>query len=417
MPASAHHHIGSDPKKPIVPAFAYSAIDPGGKRRSGNAEASTAFALARSLEDRGLVVVDVTEATDSSRGRSLGSKVSRKEIVEVTRAMAALLRAGLPLAKALQTATKLTTGGLPQTLDAVRQRVERGDPLATALAEHSEVFSATYTGVIRAGERSGDIDGAFARLAEQLEKEEELRAKLISAAIYPSLLAVAGGVAVLVLLLLVIPRFGELLQDTGATMPRTTAIVLSLSTALRAYWPLLMLPLAGLIVFVSWARTSAQGARAFSLLLLKLPVVSTMRRELLAARFARLTSVLLAGGAPLLAALDDAGDSVGDGAASDELTRIRGRVREGVWLNAAISEGALFPPLLAQLVAVGEESGRLQDFLAKAAELFEGRTERSTARLVALAEPAMIIAFGLVVGFVALALLQAIYGINADAFR
>lgn len=399
-----------------MPDFAYRAIDPRGKRLSGYAEAPTGAVLTRSLEDRGLVVVDVAEATESDR-RSAVSRPSARELVEATRALAALLPAGLPLARALQAAANLTSGRLAETLQVVRQRVERGDALATALAEHRDVFPPTYVGLVRAGERSGDLDGAFARLAAQLERDEELHAKLVSAAIYPSLLAIVGGAAVLVLLLLVIPRFGDLLQGSGATMPRTTTIVLALSQALRDHWPLFLVPVVAIALFASWTRNSAEGARVFATLLLKLPLVSSMRRELLAARFARLTSVLVAGGAPLLAALDDVTDSMDDAVARDDVARIRERVREGVALNRAIAEGALFPPLLAQLVSVGEEAGRLQEFLAKAAELFERRTERAAARLVALAEPAMIILFGVVVGFVALSLLQAIYGVNAGSFR
>lgn len=402
-----------------MPAFAYRAVDPRGKRLTGSAEASTSTALTRSLEQRGLVVVDIQESQGSADSRlpALGSRPGTRDLVEVTRALAALLPAGLPLAKALDAAAAVASESLAETMRAVRARVQRGDSLASALAEHPAAFPPMYVGLVRAGERSGDLDGAFTRLAAQLERDEKLRAQLVSAAIYPSLLAIVGGVAVLVLLLLVIPRFADLLTGSGAQMPRTTALVLGASTLLREYWALLIVPLAGMGVFAGWTRTSVHGARAFSRVLLAIPVMRTMRRELLAARFARLTAVLVAGGAPLFAALDDVIESMGDAVARDDVARIRARVREGLTLNRAIAEGSLFPPLLAQLVSVGEESGRLHDFLAKAAELFERRTERTTARLVALAEPAMIVAFGAVVGFVALALLQAIYGVNAGSFR
>lgn len=402
-----------------MPAFAFRAVDQRGKQLTGSAEAPTGTALTHSLEERGLLVVEVSETAISHASAATGARTSRRELVEATRALAALLPAGLPLAKALHAASNVTTGGLTTTLDTVRQRVERGDALHAALADHPRTFPPMYVGLVRAGERSGDLDATFARLAIQLEREDELRSKLVSAAIYPSLLAIVGGAAVLVLLLLVIPRFGELLSGTGASMPRSTAIVLGFSALLRAHWPLLALPVVALVLFATWARTSEQGARALSAALLRLPLVSTMRRELLAARFARLTSVLVAGGAPLYGALEDVRRSMGDATARDHVARIRERVREGVSLNRAIAEGggALFPPLLSQLVGVGEESGRLQEFLSKAAELFERRTERTMARLVALAEPAMIVLFGLVVGFVALALLQAIYGVNAGSFR
>jgi general secretion pathway protein F len=150
---------------------------------------------------------------------------------------------------------------------------------------------------------------------------------------------------------------------------------------------------------------------------LELPLIGGLRRQALGARVSRLVGVLVGGGAPLLSALEQAAECLPDPLARDELVRIRGRVREGVSLHKAVNEGGLFHPLLPQLVAVGEESGRLQEFLLKAAELFEERTERGAQRLVTLLEPAMILSFGLVVAVVALSVLQAIYGVNAGVYR
>jgi type IV pilus assembly protein PilC len=151
--------------------------------------------------------------------------------------------------------------------------------------------------------------------------------------------------------------------------------------------------------------------------MLALPGVSTLRRYALAGRFARLVGVLLGGGAPLLSALDDTIESIGDPIARDDAVRIRTRVREGTSLRGAVGESTLFPPMLSQLVGVGEDAGQLQVFLMKAADIFEERTERATQRLATLAEPAMIVVFGAIVAFVALSLLQAIYGINANSFK
>jgi type II secretory pathway component PulF len=274
-----------------------------------------------------------------------------------------------------------------------------------------------YVGMVRAGERSGDLDGAFVRLAETLEREANLRSRLVSASIYPMLLAFVGGAAVTVLLVFVLPRFVELLQGSGTTLPRSTAMLLDFSQMLRRYWYLLAaLPLAGLAAAV-WVRSSETGMRLWCGLLIRIPVVSALRRNQLAARFARVCSVLLTGGAPLLTALDDTIDSMNDPIAKDDIMRIRGRVREGSALKSAVADGTLFPTLLSQLIAVGEDSGRLRDFLAKAADIFEDKTERAMQRLVTLAEPAMIVTFGTIVAFVALSLLQAIYGVNASSFR
>jgi type II secretory pathway component PulF len=400
-----------------MPAFAYHAVDSAGKRTKGKAEAANSSALSRTLEERGYIVVEVRPTASAEPVGGIFRTGDRREVLEVTRALAALLPAGMPLTQALDAACQVTSGDVQRALAVVRSRVERGDMLADALAEQSRFFPPIYVGMVRAGERSGDLDGAFTRLAQQLEREAALRGRLLSASIYPLLLAFVGSAAITVLLMFVLPRFVELLQGSGASLPRTTELLLNFSQLLRRFWYLLVLvPVAGFGLGY-YVRTSERGMRAWCSLLLLIPVVNTMRRYALSARFARVTAVLLTGGAPLLSALDDAIDSLNDPVAKDDVTRIRTKVREGSTLKAAVAEGTLFPSLLSQLIAVGEDSGRLRDFLSKAADIFEDKTERATQRLVTLAEPAMIVTFGSVVAFVALSLLQAIYGVNASSFK
>ncbi len=399
-------------------AFTYRAVTPAGKRIRGREDASSAKALASALGTRGLIVLDVAAGQTAAESVKGNFRIRRSEgVLEMTRAMAALLPAGLPLSRSLSAVANTTSGALAAALATVRTRVERGDTLAIALAEHPTFFPAIYVGVIRAGERSGDLPGAFARLSAQLEREEELRNKLLSAAIYPILLGVAGGIAVTVLLLFVLPRFAELLQGTGATLPRSTAILLGFSALARRFWPIFLAMPVALVFGIAWALKTPEGSRAYAKLLIRTPALGTFRRHVLASRFARLVGVLLYGGSPLLNALDDTIHSLGDPLAQDEVLRIRTRVREGASLHGALAEGDLFPDMLGQLVAVGEEAGRLQEFLDKAAEIFEQSTQRALQRLVAIAEPLMIVIFGGIVGLVALSLLQAIYGINAGSFR
>jgi len=400
-----------------MPTYAYQAVDGAGKRTRGQAKAVSSGALARSLEARGLFVLEVAESNESASSKGGFRFGRRREVLEVTRAMAALLPVGMPLAQALHAASGVASGDVRAALQEVKSRVERGDTLSTALAEHRNLFSPLYVGLVRAGEKSGDIDAAFARLADQLDRDEQLRGKVVSAAIYPLLLATAGSVAVTVLLFFVLPRFVTLLEGSGATLPRSTATLLALSGVLHRFWPVLLLVPLGGVAFAAWARNTDEGRRVWSGIMLALPGVGTLRRYALAGRFARLVGVLLGGGAPLLAALDDTIESVGDPVARDDAVRIRTRVREGSSLRAAVAESTLFPALLAQLIGVGEDAGQLRVFLMKAADIFEERTERATQRLATLAEPAMIVLFGAIVAFVALSLLQAIYGINANSFK
>jgi general secretion pathway protein F len=400
-----------------MPTYAYQAVDGSGKRTRGQAQAVSSGALSRTLEERGLFVLDVSESADAvatQRGFRFGR---RREVLEVTRALAALLPVGMPLAQALNAASGVASGDVKAALQEVRARVERGDTLSTALAEHRNLFSPLYVGLVRAGERSGDIDAAFGRLAAQLERDEELRGKILSASIYPMLLATAGSVAVTVLLFFVLPRFVTLLEGSGAKLPRSTATLLAFSSALHRLWPVLLLIPLAIAAFAAWVTNTDEGRRVWSTILLGLPGVRTLRRYALAGRFARLVGVLLGGGAPLLTALDDTIESIGDPLARDDTMRIRTKVREGSSLRAAVADSSLFPPMLAQLIGVGEDAGQLRVFLIKSADIFEERTERATQRLATFLEPAMIVMFGAIVAFVALSLLQAIYGINANSFK
>ncbi len=400
-----------------MPTYAYQAVDGAGKRMRGHAQAVSSSALARTLEERGLFILDVNESAEGAGQRKAVRFGRRREVLEVTRAMAALLPVGMPLAHALNAASGVASGDVRSALLEVRARVERGDPLSTALAEQPKLFSPLYVGLVRAGEKSGDLDAAFARLSDQLERDEQLRGRILSASIYPMLLAAAGSVAVSVLLFFVLPRFVTLLEGSGAKLPGSTALLLAFASALHRYWPVLLLIPFGIAAFVAWVTTTDEGRRAWARAMLTLPAVSTLRRYALAGRFARLVGVLLGGGAPLLAALDDTIESVGDPIARDDVVRVRTKVREGSSLRAALVDSPVFPPMLAQLVGVGEDAGQLRVFLMKAADIFEERTERATQRLATFAEPAMIVMFGAIVAFVALSLLQAIYGINANSFK
>jgi general secretion pathway protein F len=400
-----------------VPAFAYHAIDGSGSRRAGRATATTSRTLIDLLEAEGLVVVSVRPTEGAAQPSAPFTRRNQKSLIDITRAMAGLLSAGLPLSRALTATESMTTESCRERLRHVRQAVTRGEPLAAAMAAHPDLFPPFYIGLVQAGERAADLPGAFTRLAGQLEREDELRSRLVSAAIYPTLLAVVGTAAVLILMLFVMPRFATVLEGAGARLPRSTQLLIEVGASARRCWYLFLLPVIAVPLFAAWVTRTEEGAHAWAKALLAVPGLGTLRRDLAGARFARMMSVLLAGGAPIVFALESAAGTLVDPLARAELGRIRARVREGGRLASAVAGSMLFPPLLAQLAALGEETGQLHEFLRKAADLFEQSTERSLARLVALAEPTMIVLLAIIVGSVALSLLQAIYGVNASAFR
>jgi len=399
-----------------MPLYLYKAIDPGGRRSKGRLSAPSPDGAIRELQGRGLLALEVREGAAAGDGTGGFSPGRRRAVLEFTRAVASLLPAGMPLAKALDAATTAAPESVRPALESIRTRVERGEELAAALAGHPRLFTALYVGVVRAGEKSGALDNAFERLTTYLEREGELRSKLVSMSIYPALLGLVGIAAILVLVLFVLPRFSDLLLSSGAALPATTAAVVGTAMAVQAHWwTVALLPVLAVVVF-TWLRTTEGGRSTAARAIVRFPLIGVWRKQHLGASFARMVGELVAGGSPLLLALEDARDCMTDSVARAETDRIRKKVREGSSLHAAIAEGGLFPPVLAQLVGLGEDAGRLADFLLKAADLLEKKTERTLERLVALVEPAMIVGFGGVVAVVALALLQAIYGVNAGSF-
>jgi len=393
-----------------MPSYAYRAVDAAGVRHAGHTSADSPDGAARTLEERGLVVVEVREEAHASRAPRAGRR--RQGVLDASRSLAALLGAGLPLVRALRSAAA-AHAVMADVMTDVRHRVERGESLAAALASHPDWFDAVYVGAVRAGERGGDLAEAFARLTARLERQAELRARLLTTLIYPAMLGIFGGVAVLVLVFLVLPRFAELLGESGATLPRSTTLVLGVAAWARAWWPWLAGGALAAVAAAGALHRAGLLRRPLARALLALPLVGRLRRDTLSARFARLTSVLLESGTPLVPALELVEHAIGDPVAADAVTALRERVRGGVPLHQSLSAGAPWRPELAELAGVGEATAKLPELLARAADLLEARADRTLVRLVALAEPLLIVLFGGAVGVIALALLQAVYGLNA----
>ncbi len=333
---------------------------------------------------------------------------------EATQAAAAFLKAGLNPTQAVRSA--VACGSWPEDIGRdIQRRLARGQSLASALGQHPDLFGSAYVGVVAVGERSGALAQAFGALAEQLERQSELRSRLLSAALYPMILACAGVVSILAILFFIVPRFAELLVDAGADLPPTTVALLAVSAFVRANWLLLLIGVVGAGVALTATVRNEVGSRRLAAWALRLPLIGPLRRQLVSGRVARFLGMLLGSGAPLLTALSDTAKSIADPVAADDLMRIRGLVREGSSLDKAFLGSDFFPKELGQLVAVGARASQLPDFLLRAAEIFETRTERTIQRLAVLLEPAMIVVFGGIVALVALSLLQAIYGVNAGS--
>ncbi len=371
-----------------MPVFVYKAADPRGQTIDGVMEAPDARSVVERLQRDACFPIQV--APQRERAVVAGLKWSGRR------------QGRVPPNPRLRT----IAGDLLRT-------VRGGSSLGEALAKHHpRPFSRLYINMVRAGERGGVLEGTLRRLAEFLEEAQEFRDTLVSALIYPTLLASVGAAAVVFLMTFVIPRFADIFRDLGSTIPWPTQILLSLSAWLSQYWwALVGAGLGGALAVRVWLSTSAGRLRADQLLL-RLPVIGAVIVQTEVARFARITGTLLRSGVPMLAALDVVKEMMSNLVVARAIESLSEGARRGAGLSKPMEETGVFPPLAIHMVRVGEETGRLEEMLLKVGATFESDTRKVVKRLLALVEPSIILAMGLVVGFIVVAMLMAILSIT-----
>jgi general secretion pathway protein F len=398
--------------------FRFRAATADGRVTEGVLDAPSREGALAELRRRQLVPVDVAEsgAGAATREGERRATLRRPAATAVAvRTLATLLGAGVPLDRALGFAGD--QAGHPDVaaaLAAVRRDVRAGATLGDAMRRQPAVFAPLHVAMLAAGEAGGALAGAAARLADHLDEAAELRGQLRAALLYPAIMSVVAGVGVTVLLLFVVPRFVAMLDVAGGALPLSTRLLVGASALLAGLWWLwLGLAVAG----VAWGRAwiaRPQNRFRWHRRRLSLPVAGRIERGIATARFARTLGLLLDGGTRLLPALRIAGSTSPNLAFADDVARAAAEVGQGRRLADALAP--VLPPLALQLLAAGEEGGRLAPLALRAADAYDAEVRRSLRAAVGLVEPLLIVLFGGVVGFVALAMLQAIYAINVSAF-
>jgi len=395
--------------------FRYRAATPDGHVVEGVVQAPSRQSVLEELRRQHLyaVMVDETEGGGAARaGRRLGRRAA---VALWTRNAATLLGAGVPLDRALAfTAQHASHDGLAEAVRQARRAVQGGASLADALAQQPRYFDPLFVAMVSAGESSGALEIVFERLSEHLEEGAELRSQVRSALLYPALMAVVASIGVVVLLGFVIPRFAAILADVGGTLPLSTRLLLGASGVLTKGWWAWLLVAAVLAFAIPNALARPETRRRWHQVRLGWPWVGDIELKYATARFARTLGLLLKSGVPALPALKIARASVTNLVVQEGVDRAAAALTEGSALAPALA-GTL-PPLALQMIAVGEESGRLEELCLRVADTYDGEVRRALRTAVTLLEPALILIFGALVGFVALAMLQAIYGINLKAF-
>lgn len=399
--------------------YQYQAYDASGKVLSGQIRAESERDALRLLQGRQLIPVKIAPADASAgpRQRRRGRRIKQADLLDFTTGLRTLVDARVPLDKALRLLEGITGSAAMRSLVATMRRdVKEGKSLAEAMETRPDVFSRMYVNIVRAGEEGGILHQLLPGLAEFLETSARNRQAVVSAMIYPLVLAVTGVISVFLLLVFVIPQFAVMFADAGTDVPPSAAFLLALSDALKRYGWLLLLALGG--AFWWWRMQDRDAARRLRkhAFLLKVPMLGQLLLYRECAVFARTLGALLSAGIPLLRALRVAREVVGN----QELTRLLGRVEEdvrgGAGLGVSLEKAAVFPTLLHQLVTVGEESGRTGSILIKIADTFDQNVKNQMASLVAALQPALILVLGVAVGGVTITMLSAVFSMNAVQF-
>jgi len=400
-----------------MPVFVYRAADRRGQTIDGVMEAADARAVIERLHREAYYPIRVS-AHAEKRGwfaaPSVSGRVRQRDLLAFTQQLATLFEAGVPLDRALAILEDLSLGPRLRVIVAdLLRSVRGGASLSEALAKHHpRPFSRLYINMVRAGEKGGVLEITLRRLAEFLESRAAFTEAIISALAYPVVVTAVGAGAVVFLLTFVIPRFATIFSDLKQAIPLPTQILMAVSGGLREYWWVgLILVFAAVLGWRMWTG-SPEGRLQKDRTLLRLPHVGALMMKIETARFARTLGTMLKSGVPVLGALTVVGDMMSNQVVGRAVSRLSETVKRGGTLASGLAEHANFPPLAIHMVRVGEETGRLEEMLLKTAETFENDVRTELKRLIGLLEPAIILVMGVLVAFIVVAMLMAIFSIN-----
>ena len=363
------------------------------------------------LRRRQLFPVDVVEVADAHQTRATRLGMGNA-LAAWTRTVATLLSAGVTLEKALVfSSSSAYNEKLSVAIAGIQSELRGGSSLAAAMRKQSGIFSPVYIAMISAGEESGALDKVLGRLADDLDEAAELRARFMSSLLYPVLMAIVAAAGVIVILLFVVPRFAEMLAESGGSLPLSTRTLVFVSELVIRWWWIWIPSVVALVYGIRMWLSIPRNRKRWHGLRLNLPLSGQLELNYATARFARTLGLLLQSGVPLLPSLRIARSGMTNEIFGDGIDRAALAVGQGKRLSSELS--GIVPTFAAQLFSVGEESGRLDELSLRVAQTYDREVSLRMRTLIGVVEPVLILVFGLIVGFVALAMLQAIYSVNA----
>lgn len=390
-----------------MPTYTYVAKAEDGRTVTGSLEMASEKTVLEALHRQGLLVVGV-KPLKGARQRS--GKVRLDDIAIFSRQMATLVDAGIPILGGLEAvADQLENKSLKQTVLKIREAVESGTNFTQAIARQSAVFSPLFVSMIKAGEASGHLADVLERLATYMEKSAALQRKVKSACVYPIIVISMALIITAALMLKVIPAFKDIFNTLGADLPLITRMLIGVSDfAQRGFLPCLGSVVLGVFLLKRYLNTPG-GRLRFDRLMLNLAVVGPLVRKVAIAKFARTLSTLVSSGVQILSALEIVSDSAGNRVVSEAVLRVRNSIREGENIASPLAASGVFPPMVVRMIAVGEQTGRLDDMLNKVADFYEEQVDTAVAGLTSALEPVIIAVLGVVVGSIVLAIFLPIF--------
>jgi general secretion pathway protein F len=401
-----------------MPVFMYKAADRRGQTIDGVMDAPDARAVVERLQKDAYYPIKVTpHGARASLFTLGGSRVRQRDVLTLTQQLATLFEAGLPLDRALTILEELATNTRVKAIvsDLLRS-VRGGASFSEALSKHHpRPFSRLYINMVRAGEKGGVLEVSLRRLAEFLEARAAFNEAVVSALIYPAVITLVGAGAVVFLMTFVIPRFATIFKDLNQAIPLPTQILLGVSAALSQYWWVgMVVVLAVVLAWRVWTG-SPEGRMAWDRTILKAPLFGGIALHVETARFARTLGTMLKSGVPVLGALGVVGDMMSNQAVGAAVARLSDGVKRGGTIAAGMRDQGMFPTLAIHMVRVGEETGRMEEMLLKVADAFETDVRVEMKRMLGLLEPTIIVVMGVLVAFIVVAMLMAIFSINEVA--
>jgi general secretion pathway protein F len=395
-----------------MPVYEYKGVTAAGKKISGVQDAESLKAVRSKLKKDGVTVLEIHEGATlrsvrlGSPALRFGVRVKLGDLANATRQLATLLSSGLPLMDSLSVLVEQEeVEALKAAMSSVRDSVREGASLADALRENPRAFSQLYINMVSAGETSGTLDITLDRLADFLDEQVRFRGRISAALAYPAFMTVIGAAMLFFIFSFVMPRVVGMFEDMKQQLPLITLILLATVRFLSNFWWAILLVIAGSVYYVRrYLRTQA-GREAFDARILRMPVFGNLIRMIAVSRFTRTLGTLLESGVPALTALDIVKSVVGNTVLANAIQKARENVREGEPIADPLKRSGLFPPVVVQMVAVGEKSGELEKMLLKISDSFDRTVETRITGLMALMEPVIILAMGLIIGFIVIAIM------------